>query len=182
VAFSLTEGRRVLEIGTENLSDLVQSEVVFPEGQAQGQIASSTRSREEREPVAMKFAATAIFVEDVPAVLDFYRRAFGLETRHFDATYQYGELQTGETLLAFVSHQLGATVLPSGYQRPDLGGPPFGVYIALLTPDVPAAFAQAVGAGAIPVAEPRGTPWGQTVAHVRGIDGTFIELCSPIGE
>jgi lactoylglutathione lyase len=128
----------------------------------------------------MKFEATAVFVEDVRAVLDFYRRAFGFETRHFDEALGYGELQTGDTLLAFVSHQLGGRVLPGGYLRPDPGGQPFGIYVAFLTPDVPAAFAKAVGAGAVVVAEPKVMPWGQTVAHVRGIDGTLIELCSPI--
>jgi catechol 2,3-dioxygenase-like lactoylglutathione lyase family enzyme len=36
----------------------------------------------------MRLGATCVFVEDVPAVLDFYRRAFGCETRHFDEEYQ----------------------------------------------------------------------------------------------
>jgi lactoylglutathione lyase len=109
----------------------------------------------------MKFGATCVFVDDVPAVLDFYRRAFGCETHHFDETYQYGELETGETLLAFSSHPLGALVLPGGYQRPDPSGPPLGIYIAFVTPDVPAAFVRAVGAGAVPVGEPRMMPWGR---------------------
>jgi predicted enzyme related to lactoylglutathione lyase len=130
----------------------------------------------------MKFGAVAVFVDDVPAVLDFYRRAFALETRHFDAEYQYGELQTGETIIGFVPHSLGAMLLPDGYQRPAPGEPPFGIYIAFGTTDVPAAFAKAIAAGATVVAEPKDMPWGQTVAHVRGIDGTLIELYTPMGE
>jgi lactoylglutathione lyase len=130
----------------------------------------------------MKLGATCVFVEDVPAVLDFYRRAFGCETRHFDEEYQYGELETGETMLAFASHRLGAMGLPGGYVRPDTDGPPLGIYIAFVTPDVPAAFARAVGAGAVPVGEPRVMPWGQTVAQVRSIEGTLVEFCTPMGE
>src|SRR5262249_31748766 len=77
----------------------------------------------------MKFEATAVFVDDVRAVLDFYYRAFGFEARYFDEALGYGELQTGGTLLAFVSHRLGAQVLPGGYLRPDPGGQPFGISV-----------------------------------------------------
>lgn len=51
--------------------------------------------------------------------------------------------------------------------------------IAFFTGDVAAAFAQAVGAGAKPMAEPKVMPWGQTVAYVRSIEGTVVGLCSP---
>jgi catechol 2,3-dioxygenase-like lactoylglutathione lyase family enzyme len=40
----------------------------------------------------MKFGSTVLFVDDVPAVLEFYRRALGFETRFYDAEYQFGEL------------------------------------------------------------------------------------------
>lgn len=40
------------------------------------------------------FGGTAIYVDDVPAALDFYRRAFGMRTRFFDEALQYGELET----------------------------------------------------------------------------------------
>jgi hypothetical protein len=32
----------------------------------------------------LKFGATSIFVDDVPATMDFYLRAFGLERRFYD--------------------------------------------------------------------------------------------------
>jgi predicted enzyme related to lactoylglutathione lyase len=133
------------------------------------------------EAVTMKLEAVNLFVADVTAALDFYHRAFGFETRHHDAEYDYGELDTGGTMLTLASHRLGAMVLPAGYTRSDPGSPPWGVYLAFLTADVPAAFAQAVAAGAVAVQEPKRMPWGQTVAHVRDPEGTLIELCSPIG-
>jgi hypothetical protein len=42
-------------------------------------------------PSTLRFGGAAIYVDDVPAVLDFYRRAFGFETRFFDPEYGYGE-------------------------------------------------------------------------------------------
>ena len=126
------------------------------------------------------FGGTAIYVDDVPAALDFYRRALGFETRFFDEALQYGELQTGSTTLAFASHRLGAMLMPGAYVRPE-SGQPSGVEVAFLTPDVPAAFARAVAAGAAPLAEPKVMPWGATVAYLRGIEGTLIGLSTPVG-
>ena len=61
------------------------------------------------------------------------------------------------------------------------GGGPSGVEVAFYTDDVLAAFARAVGAGAVVIAAPKVMPWGQTVAYVRSIEGTLIGLCTPIG-
>jgi lactoylglutathione lyase len=58
------------------------------------------------------------------------------------------------------------------------GGVPFGVEIALVVEDVPAAYARATAAGAAAVLEPVVKPWGQTVAYVRDGDGALVELCT----
>jgi uncharacterized glyoxalase superfamily protein PhnB len=71
-------------------------------------------------------------------------------------------------------------MMPGGYVRP-AGGGPSSVEVALYTADVPAAFARAVGAGAVAIAEPKVMPWGQTVAYVRSVEGTLIGLCTPMG-
>ena len=127
----------------------------------------------------MKFGGTVVYVDDVPAVLDFYHRAFGFETRFFDKTYGYGELETGGPPVAFASHQLGAMLMPGGYVRPESGHHESGVEIAFVTTDVPAAFTKAVGAGSVAVAEPKVMPWGATVAYVRSAEGTLIGLSTP---
>ena len=126
-----------------------------------------------------KFGGTAIYVDDVPATLDFYRRALGFETRFFDEALQYGELDTGSTTLAFASHQLGAMLMPGAYARPETGQPS-GVEVAFLTSDVQAAFLRAVAAGATPLAEPKVMPWGATVAYLRAVEGTIIGLSTPV--
>jgi lactoylglutathione lyase len=125
----------------------------------------------------MKFAGACVYVDDVPAALDFYRRAFGFETRFFDPQYQYGELDTGEARVAFASHALGEMLMPGGHPH----GRPNGMEIAFITPDVPAALARAVAAGAAPLAEPKTMPWGATVAYLRAPEGTLIGLSTPVG-
>lgn len=126
----------------------------------------------------MKFGSTVLFVDDVPAVLEFYRRAFGFETLFYDEDYQFGELDAAGAVLGFGSHGCGERMMPGGYRRPE-GGQPAGVEVAFFTPDVEAVYARAIAAGAAPVAEPRVMPWGQTVAYVRSIEGTIVGLCTP---
>ena len=51
----------------------------------------------------MKFGYTIIYVASVPDTLSVYNKAFGFETRFLHESNQYGELATGETVLAFAS-------------------------------------------------------------------------------
>jgi uncharacterized glyoxalase superfamily protein PhnB len=127
----------------------------------------------------MNFGYTIIYVDDVAATLEFYENAFGLATRFLHES-GYGELETGATVLAFAAHEVAEQNLPEGYARISAEGKPFGVEIGLTTTDVPAAYEQAVAAGAQPVSEPKTKPWGQVVAYVRSIEGTLVELCSPM--
>ena len=93
----------------------------------------------------------------------------------------YGELETGATTLAFADHQMGESHFPQGYVKADASPVPLGIEIALLAPDVPAAHARAVDAGARELKAPQAMPWGQTVSYVRCPDGTLVELCTPMG-
>ena len=128
----------------------------------------------------LKFGGIAIYVEDVRLVLDFYRRAFGCETRFFDPDYEYGELDAGDAHLGIASHKLGRVVMPGRYTPATNTGESFALEIGLVTADVEGAFARAVSEGALVVAEPKAMPWGGTVAYVRSIEGTLIVLCTPM--
>ena len=131
----------------------------------------------------MKYGYTIIYVADVKATLAFYETAFGFETRFLHETSdteQYGELDTGDTVLAFASFPVADANLPLGYTKLCDMTQPAGFEIAVVTDDVPAAVQSAVNAGAALVAEPKNKPWGQTVAYVRGPDGVLIEICTPI--
>lgn len=139
----------------------------------------------------MRYGGTVIYVDDVEGVLAFYQRAFGIGTafvdldvqlpgRRSEGRYQFAGLDVPGGGLQIASHDLGQLLMPT-YRRPD-GGRPVGVEVAFYCDDVPAAFAHAVAAGATASAEPSTTPWGQTVAYVQSIEGTFVGLCSPLPE
>ena len=75
---------------------------------------------------------------------------------------------------------MGDMNLDRNYSKEDFNKEPFGIELAFVTEDVPSAFEKAVASGAVPLKEPEEKPWGQVVAYVRGVDGSMIELCSPI--
>ncbi len=130
----------------------------------------------------MKFGYTIIYVDAVENTLDFYKKAFGFETRFLHPSKTYGELDTGETAIAFAANTLGDLNFKGGYQKIDPQDLPVGVELAFVTEDVSAAYAHALLAGAVSVAEPMQKPWGQSVAYVRDLNGVLVELCSPMGE
>jgi lactoylglutathione lyase len=129
----------------------------------------------------MKFGYTIVYVYSVTEALIFYKEAFGFETRFLHDSNQYGELDTGATVLAFASHAMGEMNLGGHYQKTDPNAAPLGIELAFVTENVEFAFAKAVAAGAIAIKPPIEKPWGQVVAYVRAKDGSLIELCSPIG-
>ena len=133
----------------------------------------------EQKELIMKFGYTIVYVPDLLASVEFFEKAFGLK-RRFVHESGYGEMDTGETALAFATHALGASNLPGGYVKASDSGQPLGMEIALVTDDVAKAHAKALAAGAVSMRDPLVKPWGQTVSYVRCPDGTLVELCSPI--
>jgi uncharacterized glyoxalase superfamily protein PhnB len=125
------------------------------------------------------FGGVAIYVDDVQRVLDFYRRAFGFETRFFDPEYGYGELSAGGAHLGIASHKLGHVLMPGSYARATSRSDSFAFEIGLITEDVAGAYSRAMSEGATSVAEPKRMPWGGSVAYVRSIEGTLVVICTP---
>ncbi len=125
----------------------------------------------------MQFGYTILYVDDVASTLSFYDKAFGLSTRYMHESGSYGELETGATALAFVSHtllrQIGKTP-----QAPALAAPTSE--IALVTDDVAGAVKRAVDAGASLVQAAADMPWGQTIAYVGDCNGFLVELCTAV--
>jgi lactoylglutathione lyase len=126
----------------------------------------------------MKFGYTIAYVRDVEETVGFWERAFGLKRRFVGENTEYGEMETGETTLAFASNSLGESNLPGGFRKNDPSEPPAGVEIALVVEDVEVAFRSALEAGATKEAEPKTKPWGQIVAYVRDPDGVLVEIGS----
>ena len=120
-----------------------------------------------------------LYVPDVGRAAAFWQRAFGLELGFVHDSGTYTELATGLTVLGFVDENLAeSNVGPSRKNRP--GGAPAGIEVALTTPEVEAAYAHALAAGATAVKAPTRKPWGQLVSYVRDPDGILVELCSPM--
>lgn len=129
----------------------------------------------------MKLGYTIIYVPNVSASLSFFESAFGLTRRFLHESGDYGELETGETTLAFASLELGGMNFPAGFVAASESSKPLGIEIALVTPLVTEAHKKALAAGAAELKEPETKPWGQVVSYVRCPDGTLVEICSPIG-
>lgn len=129
----------------------------------------------------MQFAYTIIYVKEVAQTVAFYEKAFGLTQRFVAESGDYAEMETGATALAFASVALAQSNLPQAIQLNSPQAPPAGIEIAFTTPDVPAAYARAVQAGATPLAEPKTKPWGQVVSYVRDLEGVLVEIASPMG-
>ena len=128
----------------------------------------------------MKLGYTIIYVPSVAESLSFFESAFGLSRRFLHASGDYGELETGETTLAFASHELGHMNFPTGFVAASESSKPLGFEVALVTPTVAEAHAKALAAGAAEIKSPESKPWGQVVSYVRCPDGILVEICSPV--
>ncbi len=126
----------------------------------------------------MKFKYSILYVEDVSCTLDFYTAAFGMQKRFLHESGDYGELETGQTTLAFAAIVL-MTQMGKSPAKADPANPVFE--LAFETDDVAAALTQAIEAGAQLVQEPKQQSWGQTIAYVSDPNGFLIEICTPIG-
>lgn len=120
---------------------------------------------------------TIFYVDDVPATLNFFERAFGLERGFLHESGDYGELITGDTKLAFSSTAL-MRQLGKNPAAPNTDAPTFE--IAFETDDVKASLAVALAAGATLVQDARDEPWGQTTSYVNDPNGYLIEICSAV--
>ncbi len=127
----------------------------------------------------MKLGYVVLYVPHVLAAAVFYETAFRLK-RRFVHEAQYAEMDTGATALAFVDETFVSTFLPT-FARNRTGSDPAGIEVALVCDDVGAAYTLALAAGATGQLAPIQKPWGQTVAHVRDLNGCLVEICSPLG-
>jgi lactoylglutathione lyase len=128
----------------------------------------------------VKFGYTINYVRDVDIALSFFEKVFEMKRRFITDENDYGELDTGETVLAFASHELGLSNFSGGYVSSTDSEKPLGIEIALVTDDVSGIHQRAIQYGAVELKSPETKPWGQVVSYVRCPSGTLIELCTPI--
>jgi lactoylglutathione lyase len=125
----------------------------------------------------MIYRYTILYVGDVAESMRFYEQAFGFTRRFLHEGGDYGELNTGDTRLAFSSTQLMRT-LGKSPAAPQANAPTFE--LAFETDDVQGAVTRAVEAGATLVQPAREESWGQTTSYVSDPNGYLVELCSPV--
>jgi len=127
----------------------------------------------------MKLGHTIIYVNDVPATMDFYERVFGIPKKFLHESNAYGEMETGTTVLSFLNHAR-ATEFTGTSSSNSLEKDPNAFEITFIADNAPAAYEKAVAAGATPHRAPQQTPWGQIVSYVRDLNGVLVEICSHI--
>ncbi|KAI6685661.1 hypothetical protein NL676_031574 [Syzygium grande] len=125
------------------------------------------------------FAYTVVYVKDVAKSVAFYARAFGYNVRRIDESHRWGELESGQTTIAFTPlHQHETDDLTGAVRTPESGQDRPPVEVCFAYRDVDAAYKRAVESGAVPVSEPEEKEWGQKVGYVRDLDGIVIRMGS----
>ena len=129
----------------------------------------------------VKFGYTINYVSNILDAITFFENAFKMKRHFLTQEQDYGELETGETVLAFATYELGKTNFSGGYISASHSEQPLGIEIVLVTDDVNLAHKNALKQGAIELKNPEQKPWGQVVSYVRYPAGILLELCTPIG-
>ncbi len=65
----------------------------------------------------MKYAYTILYVDNVTETIEFYKEAFGLEKKFVTPENNYGELISGETIIAFASFEFGISNFKKGFEK-----------------------------------------------------------------
>ena len=128
----------------------------------------------------IKFTYTILYVQDVVRAMEFYEKAFGFQRKFIAPGNEYGELNTGETVLSFAAVPLAKKSLSAGFLESDPHGKPFGIEIGFTTQEVEKVYQEALKAGGIAVEKAKTKPWGQVVAYVKDPEGFLIEICTPM--
>ncbi|CAH1417817.1 unnamed protein product [Lactuca virosa] len=112
------------------------------------------------------YAYTVVYVKDVAKSVEFYGKAFGYPVRRLDDSHRWGELESGQTTIAFTPvHQ---------HETDDLTGEVQEQKSKTRRNQVE----RAVENGAEAVCPPEDKAWGQKVGYVRDIDGIVVRMGS----
>jgi lactoylglutathione lyase len=128
----------------------------------------------------VKFGYNIFGVTDVTKSIQFYEASFGFVRKFITPENDYGELDTGNTTIAFASKTLANSNLQNGFIESSIAAKPFASEIGLVTENVAEVVALTIKNGGTLLENPKQKPWGQTVAYIRDIDGFLIEICSPM--
>ena len=83
----------------------------------------------------IKYGYTILYVTDVEKTIEFYTRAFGLTQKFITPEKDYGELETGNTVLAFAAHNI-AEYNGIEITKSDTSTPPQAFEVTFVTDDI----------------------------------------------
>ncbi|PIA39054.1 hypothetical protein AQUCO_02700315v1 [Aquilegia coerulea] len=87
------------------------------------------------------FAYTVVYVKDVAKSVAFYAKAFGYNVRRLDESHRWGELESGQTTIAFTSiHQHETDEVTGSVQMPKTNSERNSVEVCFAYSDVDAAY------------------------------------------
>ncbi len=136
-------------------------------------------SQRPARPEGMPWLSPYLTVKDSDAALEFYRRAFGFETRHAVPG------PDGRTMHAEVTWRDAVIMLgPEGScdtRSPATSGTPSPVQLYVYCDDVDALFARATEAGARPSYPPRDMFWGDRMCQLIDPDGHSWNFATHLG-
>ncbi|KAI7732933.1 hypothetical protein M8C21_025395 [Ambrosia artemisiifolia] len=125
------------------------------------------------------YAYTVVYVKDVAKSVEFYGKAFGVSVRRLDESHRWGELESGQTTIAFTPlHQHETDDLTGEVLEQKSKGRRNQLEVCFEYADVDAAYKRAVENGAEAVSKPEEKEWGQKVGYVRDIDGNVVRMGS----
>ncbi|XP_068635512.1 uncharacterized protein [Aristolochia californica] len=127
------------------------------------------------------FAYTVVYVKDVAKSVAFYAQAFGCKVRRLDDSRRWGELESGQTTIAFTpAHQHETEDITGTVQTPERKNQRAPLEICFDYEDVDAAYERAIEMGATAISAPDEKEWEQKVGYVRDIDGIVVRMGSHV--
>lgn len=103
----------------------------------------------------VKFGYTILYVSDVTKSIEFYEKSFDFARKFVTPENDYGELDTGQTTIAFTSVELARSNLKDGFVQGSLDQQPFAIELGFVTDNVEEIINIAQQNGATVLEEPK---------------------------
>ncbi len=126
----------------------------------------------------MKLDGFGLFVNDMAAMIRFYRDVLGFDIREAEDASNVYLVKDGTLFLLYGRKDFERMTDRSyEYVRGLNGHSEIALYVDTYE-EVDTAFADAVSKGAVPVMDPTTEPWGQRTCYVADPEGNLIEIGS----
>ena len=126
----------------------------------------------------MKLDGFGLFVDDMAAMIRFYRDVMGFEIKEEESTSNVYLIKDGTLFLLYGRKDFEAmTSRKYQYIKGLNGHMEIALYVDTFE-EVDKAYANAVSKGAAPVLAPETEPWGQRTCYIADPEGNLIEIGS----